>query len=94
MEFVESVFIINLSERYENAINTAEPIGSKDSILNRSEPGWTITNTPMKPRITAANLLIPSFSPKIGTARIVAMIGPLWAKATFSESSKNFRPKK
>ena len=76
------------------AIEKADAMGNKDSTLNKYEPGWMIIKTPINPNVTANNLLTPNFSPRIGTASKVAIIGPLCAKAVFSESIKNFNPKK
>ena len=50
----------------------------------------TIIKTPRKPIIIAIDLLIPSVSPKTGTAMIAAKIGAEWTIATFSDNNKYF----
>ena len=55
----------------------AEATGNKDATLNISDPGCTIIITPTNPTITAMNLRMPSFSPRIGTAKTQAIMGAL-----------------
>ena len=53
----------------------AEAKGTNDSILNRLNPGFTITIIPIKPIKIAMIRCIPIFSPNIGNANRVAIIG-------------------
>ena len=73
-------------------MNNAEPTGNNDFKLNRSDPGFIIIRTPIKPISIANVLCIPIFSPKIGTASKAATIGAEWAIAIFSESNRNLIP--
>ena len=63
-------------------------------MLNKSVPGFNITNTPRKPIKIAKILWNPILSPSIGTANTEAIIGAEWKIAWFSASSKNLIPKK
>ena len=71
-----------------SALSMAEATATREPALNASEPGRTITITPMKPQITAAQRRARTRSPSI---RIAAIIGNIIARrettnATISSS--------
>ena len=56
--------------------------------------GWTINNIPAKPKITAAHLLILTFSDKNKIDPMVTNIGPPKVKEITSAKGSSLRPKK
>ena len=75
------------------AKHTAAPSTINDEESTTSMPGFVITKTPSKPRITAAILCLVIFSPKNSAAIISVQIGTVNSSAKTSASGSRPMPK-